>query len=238
MTDASCCPGIDHLVVLGADLREGADWCRRTLGVDPAKGGEHPLMGTHNRLLNLSSPAHPRSYLEIIAIKPGAASARPMGARRWFDMDDPALHAQMARSGPQLIHWVACVPDIAASHAALAARGVERGEVITASRPTSLGLLEWRITVREDGQRLMDGCLPTLIEWGDRHPCHGLPDSGVQLQSLRLLHPQAAALADACAGAGLRHVPVEWAAAPRLAATLHTPLGPVCIASHPTECHP
>lgn len=231
MTDAS----IDHLVVWASDLREGADWCRRTLGVDPAQGGEHPLMGTHNLLLDLSSPAHPRSYLEIIAIKSRAISARPMGAKRWFDMDDPALRAQVARGGPRLIHWVARVPDIAASHAALAARGVERGEIITASRPSPLGLLEWRITVREDGRRLMDGCLPTLIEWGERHPCQGLPDSGVQLRSLRLQHPQADALAHACADAGLRQLPVERAGAPRLAATLHTPLGPVDIASQPPE---
>ena len=234
-TDGLRSPAIDHLVVLAADLREGADWCRRTLGVDPAEGGEHPLMGTHNRLLDLSSPAHPHSYLEIIAINPAAATARPTGARRWFDMDDPALRAQVARGGPQLIHWVARVPDIAASHAALAARGVERGEVITASRPTPHGLLEWRITVREDGQRLMKGCLPTLIEWGGRHPCHGLPRSGVRLESLRLQHPQADALAGACAGAKLPQVPVDQAGAPRLTATLHTPLGPVCIASQPTE---
>lgn len=226
---------IDHLVVLAADLHEGADWCRRTLGVDPAQGGEHPLMGTHNRLLDISSAAHPRSYLEIIAINPGAASARPVGAKRWFDMDDPALRAQVARGGPRLIHWVASVPDIAASHAALAARGVERGEVITASRPTPLGLLEWRITVREDGRRLMDGCLPTLIEWGERHPCHGLPDSGVQLQSLRLRHPQAAALADALGCAGLRQIPAAPAPLPGLDATLYTPLGTVRITSHPPE---
>jgi hypothetical protein len=105
VTDASCRPGIDHLVVLAAGLHEGADGSRHTLGVEPAQGGEHPLMGTHNRLLDISSAAHPRSYLEIIAIDPGAASARPMGAKRWFDMDDPALRAQVARGGPQRIHW-------------------------------------------------------------------------------------------------------------------------------------
>ncbi|WP_313084270.1 VOC family protein [Pulveribacter sp.] len=230
--DSSCCPGVDHLVILAADLRQGADWCRRTLGVEPAKGGEHPLMGTHNRLLNISSPAHPRSYLEIIAINPGAASARPAGARRWFDMDDPALQRQVADDGPRLIHWVACVPDIAASHAALAARGLDRGEIITASRPTPLGLLQWRITVRQDGRRLMDGCLPTLIEWGEGHPCDSLPDSGVQLQSLRLEHPEAHALAGACTAAGLHQVAVEAAAAPRLLAALRTPRGLVSLSSH------
>lgn len=225
-------PGIDHLVVLAATLDDGAAWCKRTLGVTPAPGGEHPLMGTHNRLLNLSSPAHPRAYLEIIAINPGAPHALAAGARRWFDMDDERLQAQVRRQGPQLIHWVASVPDLAAAHAALAARGVDRGAVITASRPTSLGLLQWQITVRSDGQRLMDGCLPTLIQWGDRHPCYSLPASGVELQALRLAHPDAPALTGACAAAGLTpRVSVAHAALPRLEAVLSTPRATLTLAS-------
>jgi len=223
---------IDHLVVMAATLDEGAAWCKRTLGVSPAMGGEHPLMGTHNRLLNISSPAHPRAYLEIIAINPGATSARVAGARRWFDMDDVPLQERVRRRGPQLIHWVASVPDLADRHAALAARGIDRGTVITASRPTSLGLLQWQITVRDDGQRLMDGCLPTLIQWGDRHPCYSLPASGVELQSLRLEHPDAPTLAAACAAAGLAtQVAISLGATPRIQAVLSTPRFSATLAS-------
>lgn len=228
-TDA---PAIDHLVVMAASLEEGAAWCKRTLGVAPAMGGEHPLMGTHNRLLNISSPAHPRSYLEIIAINKGAASALPPGAKRWFDMDDLRLQDQVRRHGPQLIHWVASVPDLPVRHAALAARGVDRGSVITASRPTSLGLLQWQITVRDDGQRLMGGCLPTLIQWGERHPCYSLPASGVELQSLRLEHPDAPTLAAACAAAGLApRVAVSAGSAARIHAVLATPRFTTTISS-------
>ncbi|MGL4435725.1 MAG: VOC family protein, partial [Giesbergeria sp.] len=108
-------PCVDHLVVLAADLASGAAWCERTLGVAPAAGGEHPLMGTHNRLLQISSPAHPRAYLEIIAINLIATPAIPTGAKRWFDMDCQALQAQVAQHGPRLIHWVAAVPDAAAA---------------------------------------------------------------------------------------------------------------------------
>jgi hypothetical protein len=68
-------PCVDHLVVLATDLASGTAWCEHTLGVAPAAGGEHPLMGTHNRLLQLSGPAHPRAYLEIIAINPIATPA-------------------------------------------------------------------------------------------------------------------------------------------------------------------
>ena len=71
---------VDHLVVVAAALAEGVDWCERTLGVTPGPGGEHPLMGTHNRIFNISSPRHPRAYLEIIAINSGATRPDSIGA--------------------------------------------------------------------------------------------------------------------------------------------------------------
>lgn len=225
-------PCVDHLVVFAADLAGGVDWCQRTLGITPTAGGEHPLMGTHNRIFNISSPRHPRAYLEIIAINSGATSALPAGARRWFDMDDATLQQQVAQHGPQLIHWVASVPEVAASHAALAAQDIERGAIITASRPTPNGLLQWQITVREDGLRLMDGCLPTLIQWGATHPCDSLPASGVQLQQLTLQHPQAATLRAACEAIGVAsHVAITAGDAPQLTAQLTTPRGPVTLSS-------
>ncbi len=225
-------PCIDHLVVFAPDLGGGAAWCERTLGITPTAGGEHPLMGTHNRILNVSSPAHPRAYLEIIAINSGAISARPPGASRWFDMGDALLQAQVAAHGPQLIHWVASVPDVADRCDALTALDIERGAIITASRPTPHGLLEWQITVRDDGLRLMDGCLPTLIQWGAVHPCDSLPASGVQLQQLSLQHPQAATLQAACETIGVAaSVAIAAGPQPRLSAQLLTPRGPATLSS-------
>ncbi len=223
---------IDHLVVMADSLDAGTDWCRSTLGVAPAMGGEHPLMGTHNRLLQLSGPAHPRAYLEVIAINPGAKNTLAAGARRWFDMDDEALQAMVRSQGPQLTHWVASVPDLAAARSALAGCGLDRGEIVQASRPTPLGLLQWQITLRPDGRRLLDGCLPTLIQWGDRHPCYSLPASGVTLRSLQLEHPQAPLLARACTAAGLQQrAAIAFAPEPRILATLETPRGIVQLAS-------
>ncbi|AFU47895.1 hypothetical protein C380_21015 [Acidovorax sp. KKS102] len=223
---------VDHLVVLAADLASGVAWCERTLGVTPTAGGEHPLMGTHNRIFNVASPTHPRAYLEIIAINPGASKAISTNARRWFDMDDANLQAQVAQHGPQLIHWVASVPDVEAACTALSALDMDRGAVITASRPTPHGLLQWQITVRDDGLRLMDGCLPTLIQWGAVHPCDSLPASGVQLEQLALQHLQAATLQVACTAVGVAtSVLVTPGAAPRLSAQLSTPRGPVTLTS-------
>ena len=147
-------------------------------------------------------------------------------------MDDANLEAQVAQHGPQLIHWVASVPDVAAACTALSALDMDRGAVITASRPTPHGLLQWQITVRDDGLRLMDGCLPTLIQWGAAHPCDSLPASGVQLEQLALQHPQAATLQAARNAVGVAaSVHVTPYAAPRLSALLSTPRGPVTLTS-------
>lgn len=240
MTVPSPLPCVDHLVVLAPDLPTGVAWCERTLGITPTAGGEHPLMGTHNRIFNVSGPAHPRTYLEIIAINKGATPTIPASTRRWFDMDDAALQQQVAEHGPQLVHWVASVPDVAERCTALAALDIERGAIVTASRPTPNGLLQWQITVRDDGLRLMDGCLPTLIQWGAVHPCSSLPASGVQLQTLALQHPQAATLQAACEAIGVAasvaiapgHTPDNTA---RLTAQFSTPLGPVTLSSFTTQ---
>ena len=223
---------LDHLVVIAATLNDGVAWCEATLGVTPGPGGEHPLMGTHNRLIKVATAAFPSAYLEVIAINPGATPARAAGARRWFDMDNEALQARLRQTGPQLAHWVAQVPDITRAVAALAAQAIDRGRVLAASRPTPHGLLSWQISVRDDGQRLFGGCLPTLIEWGTTHPCDHLPSSGVQLQALQLQHPDATALRAACGAAGLAQVAtITDGPAPRLQALLATPRGPLVLNS-------
>jgi hypothetical protein len=221
---------IDHLVVVASDLAQGVAWCEATLGITPGPGGEHPLMGTHNRLIKIATAEHRTAYLEIIAINPIAIPSISTGARRWFDMDDLALQATVAQHGPRLAHWVVGVPDIAAAIRTLAMQGIDRGAAVQASRPTPAGLLQWQISVRPDGQRLFEGCLPTLIEWGHTHPTQAMPDSGVTLHSLQVQHPQAPALAAAYQSVGLElaTVPVSTGP-PRLRAQLQTPKGLVTL---------
>lgn len=221
-------PTLDHLVVMASTLEHGVAWCETTLGVTPGPGGEHPLMGTHNRLLKLATADGSPAYLEIIAINSVATPSASTRARRWFDMDDLALRERVRQGGARLIHWVAGVRDIAATVAALARRNIDRGEVLEASRHTPNGLLQWQISVRADGQRLFDGCLPTLIQWGDTHPTDAMPDSGLTLLGLHLQHPQAGALRQALQTIGLPHLAVTDGP-PRLSATLQTPKGPVEI---------
>ncbi len=221
---------LDHLVVLAARLDEGVQWCERVLGVTPGPGGEHALMGTHNRLLSIASPAFPQAYLEIIAIHSGAPCARAAGERRWFDLDDKGLQLQLARHGPRLAHFVARTERVEAGVRALARLGLDRGEVLQASRLTPQGLLSWRIAVRQDGQRLFFGALPTLIQWGAVHPAQAMPACGVTLESLQMEHPRPEALRAAYDALGLAGVAVA-PGPPNLVATLQTPRGPLTLES-------
>ncbi|CAN5909876.1 VOC family protein [soil metagenome] len=223
---------LDHLVIAAASLDEGVAWCEATLGVTPALGGSHPMMGTHNRLLVVASDAFPQSYIEIIAIDRKATPTRAAGLRRWFDFDDAALQAGLARHGPHLIHFVARVDDARAALQALSHdhAHIDRGPLIEASRDTPAGRLEWQITVRDDGQRLFYGALPTLIQSGAVHPVDSLPASGISLRSLHLTHPRADDLATALKAIGLIDMNV-LAGAPNLVAVLDTPSGPVTLES-------
>ncbi len=228
---------IDHLVVVAQSLDQGVAWCEATLGITPGPGGEHKLFGTHNHLFKIATPTHPYAYFEIIAINPGAAYAHSVSSKRWFDMDDAALQAAVAK-GPRLVHFVANTPDVQAARSALSALHIERGPALEASRHSRKGLLQWQITVREDGQRLFNGTLPTLIQWGKPgeadplrlHPRNSLPRSGVSLQSLTVTHPDAATLKAAYAAIGLQGIAMEEGPA-NLTATLRTPKGVVTLES-------
>ncbi|QJW85419.1 VOC family protein [Ramlibacter terrae] len=193
----------------------------------PGPGGEHPLMGTHNRLLRIATVDYPRAYPEIIAIQPGK---QPERGRRWFDLDDEALRDALRHRGPRLVHFVANVSDVRQAAESLQALGIDRGDVVSASRMTPRGLLEWQITIRADGQRLFDGVMPTLIEWGATHPAAGMGESGITLQALVLRHPQAATVRAAQAAIDLQGVGVKEGPA-GLCAVLDTPRGRVKLES-------
>ena len=229
---------IDHLVVVAKTLELGVQWCEATLGVTPGPGGDHAQYATHNRLFKIATPAHPLAYFEIIAINQNAKKPANPLASRWFDMDDPALQAAVAKE-PRLVHFVANTTEIQAARHALKALGIDRGPAVHASRHSRRGVLQWQITVREDGQRLFDGALPSLIQWGKvdaaeplrLHPRNSLPRSGVTLQSLAVTHPTAPKLQAAYEAIGLEGITVEAGPA-NLMATLNTPKGVVVLQSH------
>lgn len=228
---------IDHLVVMATILDEGVKWCEETLGITPGPGGEHEKYGTHNRLFKIASQSYPLAYFEIIAINPAAVIPKRAQVPRWFDMDNTTLQKAVAQ-GPRLIHFVSSTDDVKAARHVLRTQGIERGQVVHASRKSSKGTLNWQITVRDDGERLFDGCLPTLIQWGKPeatdplrlHPRNSLPRSGVTLQSLSVTHPSAAKLQAAYDAIGLGGITLAAGEA-NLLATLKTPKGLVQLQS-------
>jgi hypothetical protein len=228
---------IDHLVVAAHTLEQGVQWCEATLGITPEAGGEHSQFGTHNKLFKIATPAHPLAYFEIIAINPGAKGPANPNAKRWFDLDNPELRATVAKE-PRLIHFVAGTDEMLPARIALKGLGIDRGPAMPASRHSRKGVLHWQITVREDGYRLFEGCLPTLIQWGKPddaeplrlHPRNSLPRSRVSLDSIAVSHPSSAKLQAAYAAIGLEGVAIEEGPA-NLSATLKTPKGLVTLNS-------
>lgn len=228
---------IDHLVVMAANLEAGVAWCEATLGITPGAGGEHDKYGTHNRLFKIASPKYPLAYFEIIAINPQADGAKRSKLARWFDMDNKAVQKAVAQE-PRLITFVASTDDLKSARHALRTQDIDRGQIVHASRKLNKGTLQWQITVREDGERLFNGCLPTLIQWGKPeateplrlHPRNSLPRSGVTLQSITISHPSGPKLQAAYGAIGLEGVAIETGTA-NITATLQTPKGLVQIQS-------
>jgi len=228
---------IDHLVLAAHSLQQGVEWCEATLGITPAAGGEHEKYGTHNRLFKIATPEFPVAYFEIIAINPDAVIEKKPPPTRWFDLDNSQIQAELAKS-PRLVHFVANSDSIQDARHAWKNQGIDRGPIIHASRKTPKGLLQWQITVRPDGDRLFNGTLPTLIQWGkpeaadpmQLHPRNHLPRSGVSLKSLTVSHPSASKIKAAYDAIMLSNIDVMEGPA-NIVATLQTPKGLVTLES-------
>ena len=200
---------IDHLVLSASSLAAAVPEVEARLGVSLAAGGEHGLMGTHNRLLSLG----PGEYLELIAVNPAAP---PPGRARWFGLD-------RFSGPPRLTHFVCATSGL---DAALRMAPQGSGAPVALSR----GDLRWQMAVTDSGQLPFDDCFPGLISWeGPAHPATRLPDHGLRLTALRLSHPRPDALA-----AGLRPLLADprleiVPGPPGLSAVLTTPEGEICL---------
>ena len=187
---------LDHIAVAAESLEAGVAHVEAALGLTLAGGGQHPLMGTHNRLIGLGP-----DYLEVIAIDPEApAPAFP----RWFDLD--RFHG-----APRLTTWI-CRADLELA---------KTGRVLDLER----GDLRWRMAVPESGIQPHAGSFPALIQWqGSAHPVQRLPESGARLTRLEIATPEPEALRQALGPFHDPRV-VLVAGAPAMQATIATPHG-------------
>ncbi|REK35066.1 MAG: VOC family protein [Actinobacteria bacterium] len=188
-TLASMASSIDHFVVAGPDLEALRVWWAESTGVVPTPGGAHPGFGTRNYLTGIDSS----TYVELIGPdpdQPDPAAPRPFG------IDD--------LTGFSLVTFAVAVDDIDEAAARLRACEVDPGEVIAMSRQRPDGeSLRWRVAFPPEGG--LGGVMPFLIEWGagTPHPAESL-ELGVGVESLRLRHPEAAAI-----GCALREITGE-----------------------------
>jgi hypothetical protein len=202
---------LDHIVITAPSLETGAEYVQRTLGVTLTGGGEHPLMGTHNRFLRLGDAI----YLEVVAVNPAApAPNRP----RWFGLD----HMGPDQS-PLLKTWVARTDDILA---AASAASISLGDVEAVTR----GSLRWLMTIPPDGALALQGIAPLLIQWPPGiHPTRELPDSGCRLVRLEAFHPQSTKVKQLLADIGfegdVRVRPLPSREVPFLVAHIESPAG-------------
>jgi len=205
----------DHLVYAATTLAQGIDYFAELTGIVARPGGKHAGMGTHNALVRIGE----RLYLEIIAIDPDAPAP---GRRRWFDLDDGDLRADIL-GRPKLVHWVARTRDL---DQAVAQCGYDAGPAL----PFTRGDYRWRITVPDDGRRPGRGVLPTLIEWGSAHPAIALPDSGATLEQLAATHPDPNPIRRSLERLGLAdQMHVTFDRVLRIAAMIRTPRGLVAL---------
>jgi len=202
---------IDHIVITAPTLKEGVQAVEQALGVPMQAGGEHPDMGTHNTVLKLGDDM----FLEVIAVNPAAVAPH---RARWFDLDTAASMAS-----PRLAAWVARTTDI---QQATALATLPVGTAL----PLTRGSLSWRLTVPDDGSRVLEGAAPQLIQWnGDTHPASHMTGQGCSLLGLQAFHPSAGSLTRFLKDIGFegpfRAVPVNDDEAPYLVAHVQTPPG-------------
>jgi hypothetical protein len=202
---------LDHLTVVALTLEQGIAHVQRALGVAIPPGGSHPLMATHNHLMQLGNGI----FLEVIAPDHTVTPQRT----RWFGLDDPGMRASL-KTSPRLISWVARVPDLAQ-----ALREIDGaiGEAV----PVTRGPLSWLISVPRDGSMPFDGAFPTLIEWpAGPHPSTRMADFGCQLEQLSIVYPEGARLTQALDSViADDRIVISIGTATRIRAMINTPSG-------------
>ncbi|MBJ3762294.1 VOC family protein [Maribius pontilimi] len=202
---------LDHLAILAENLDEGARIVSEMLGEKLVPGGQHTLMGTHNRLLSLG----PDCYLEVIAVDPKAPKP---DRKRWFGLD--------TFSGPpRLGNWIASTADLAG---ALGQAPMGMGEILNFQR----GDLAWSMAVPRSGALPGDNVLPALMQWKGPRAHAKLPESSCKMKRIVLRHPEMDRLsAEWPALAQMDKVALEVGPLPALEAEIITPRGLVALSS-------
>lgn len=207
---------IDHFAIGASSLENGVRTLKENLGVEVPNGSKHDAMSTHNCVMQSGN----ESFLELIAIDPDAPDP---GRVRWFTLDDPKTTARLAER-PRALCWVVNTNNL---DEVVKASPVDLGEIITFVR----GERSWRLTVPKDGHLPENALLPAFIEWSPGpHPSTAQQDLGVQLQQVRLTHPDPQSLTAMLKTLQVDHLAtVQQGEQPALAFELSSPTGTTLI---------
>ncbi len=124
--------GIDHVVLATPDPGSAAAALEAALGLRATGGGQHPALGTHNRLVWLGD-----SYLELIGV-----SDRSLAGQSWLGVPTAAA---LDRGGGLATYALAC-DDLAGTVARLRAAGSSIGGPIPGERVRPDGrAVRWRL---------------------------------------------------------------------------------------------
>lgn len=199
---------IDHIIWATPDLDQGIATFRDMTGVEPARGGSHPGLGTRNALLSLGE----KIYLEIIAPDPEQDLAGTYG------------EALTRLALPGMFTLSARTADIRGTYGKLMELGLHSPGPIAMSRNLPQGgKLSWHIMMISPGRFGWE--FPFFIDWGSVpvHPADAAPQ-GCRMRHLTVLSPNSEELQRAYEGVGL-DTHVQRATHPGFIVGLDTPRG-------------
>lgn len=201
---------IDHIILGVGDLDQGIEAFAELTGVRPVYGGKHP-MGTHNALVSLGG----RTYLEIIAVQPGAS---------------PPAHFADLSGLKELtpVGWAVSSDDLEHLRSRLVASGLALTDLQEGSRVTPSGsTLRWQtFGLKEELHEA-----PFFIVWDAEspHPSSTSP-TGCSLEGWTVAGPNQELLARLGSALELSFGTAR-APAPAMSLTLACPKGSVLFES-------
>ena len=171
---------IDHFTLGANNLDDGITYLQDHMGITMPRGGQHPLMSTHNCVMATGEG----QFMEMIAIDPDAPTPE---RTRWFSLDEERTITRLAQR-PRALCWVVDTPDL---DKIVANSPIDLGAPIEMSR----GDRTWRLTVPKDGALPEQGLIPAFIEWSPGpHPSSVQQDLGIRLHEICISHPDLASL--------------------------------------------
>jgi glyoxalase-like protein len=140
--------GIDHVVIAVPDLGAAARELEESVGIGATDGGQHPALGTANRLAWLGD-----TYVELVTIVDEA-----IAASSWLGV--PVAAALAAGGG--FATWAIASDDLGGDVASFRALGADYGDPFDGERRRPDGdVVRWRSAIP---RRLGSGEPPFLIE--------------------------------------------------------------------------